>query len=366
MLNAHKTKWDVIKEVAWDLLKDISGFNDIVDCFTKGDIMACGGLVLNLVPWGKVGKVLEAGYKAIRAVASMAKVIDRAQSLLRRVAKIADWAQEIAVEAMNKLRGRCNSFMPGTAVKLADGSTKPIEQVKNGDQVLAADPKSGESSSRKVVATIIGFGVKHLVKITVDGGGSVTATDQHPFWLPDQKRWAYAKDLRTGSVLQSSAGTEVQVSAVHKWTSIERVHNLTVDGFHTYYVQAGAVAVLNHNCGDKIPDTLYHYTTEEGMNGILDSGELWPSTKAARPTDAKYGDGQYFTDIEPGTKSPGQLARALHGTPWGGQRYSNYVAIDVRGLNVAKAPDRSGVFYLLGETLDVSKRIVGYGRGPIG
>ncbi|MFJ8000942.1 HYD1 signature containing ADP-ribosyltransferase family protein [Streptomyces sp. NPDC096310] len=128
---------------------------------------------------------------------------------------------------------------------------------------------------------------------------------------------------------------------------------------------AGATPVLVHNCNE-VPDTLYHYTTEDGMNGIRESGELWPSTKAARPTDAKYGDGQYFTDVKPGTKRPGQLARALHGTPWGGQRYSHYVAIDVRGLGVVKAPDREGVFVLNGGVLDVSNRIVGHGRGPIG
>ncbi|MGW4211690.1 RHS repeat domain-containing protein, partial [Lentzea sp. NPDC004789] len=101
--NAHKTKWDVIKEVAWEMLKDISGWNDIVDCFTKGDIWACGGLVMNLVPWGKVGKVLEAGYKAVRATVMMAKVIEKAQSLLRRVEKITAAAQEIAAKAMQKL-----------------------------------------------------------------------------------------------------------------------------------------------------------------------------------------------------------------------------------------------------------------------
>ncbi|MBY8854278.1 hypothetical protein K7G98_40985, partial [Saccharothrix sp. MB29] len=56
LADAHKTKWDVIKEVAWEVLKEISGWNDIVDCFTKGDIWGCAGLVAGLVPWGKVGK----------------------------------------------------------------------------------------------------------------------------------------------------------------------------------------------------------------------------------------------------------------------------------------------------------------------
>ncbi|SDH59179.1 intein N-terminal splicing region/RHS repeat-associated core domain-containing protein [Lentzea fradiae] len=261
--NAHKTKWDVIKEVAWEMLKDISGWNDIVDCFTKGDIWACGGLVMNLVPWGKIGKVIEAGYKAVKAVASMANIISKAQGLLRRVEGIAARAQEIAINALRKVGGKTpdcdNSFMPGTKVMLADGSAKPIEEIQNGDQVLATDEKTGESSPREVVGTIVGVGSKNLVEITVDGGGAVTATDTHPFWLPEQKKWVYAKALEAGSILQTSAGTWVQVSAVRAWTAPERVHNLTVDNEHTYYVTAGAVSLLNHNCGVNGLATLHYH-----------------------------------------------------------------------------------------------------------
>ncbi|WP_433517740.1 Hint domain-containing homing endonuclease [Nonomuraea sp. CA-143628] len=36
-----------------------------------------------------------------------------------------------------------NSFVPGTKVLMADGSAKPIEGVKIGDQVVAADPVTG-------------------------------------------------------------------------------------------------------------------------------------------------------------------------------------------------------------------------------
>ncbi|MGI5506294.1 polymorphic toxin-type HINT domain-containing protein [Lentzea sp. CA-135723] len=248
--NAHMTKWDVIKEAAWEMLKDISGWNDIVDCFTKGDIWACGGLVMNLVPWGKVGKVLEAGYKAIKAVSSMAKVISKAKGLLRRVESIAARGAEIAMNALRKLGGKpdCpNSFLPGTKVLLADGCPKPIEEVQNGDQVLATDEKSGESAARAVVGTIVGVGVKNLVEITVDGGDKVTATDNHPFWLPEQQKWLDAKELQVGSVLQTSAGSSVRVAAVRQWTALGRVHNLTVDGVHTYYALAGSTPLLVHN-----------------------------------------------------------------------------------------------------------------------
>ncbi|WP_264929874.1 Hint domain-containing protein [Streptomyces sp. A012304] len=40
-----------------------------------------------------------------------------------------------------------NSFMPGTEVVIADGSRKPIEQVKEGDEVLAADRTTGKTQT---------------------------------------------------------------------------------------------------------------------------------------------------------------------------------------------------------------------------
>ena len=42
------------------------------------------------------------------------------------------------------------------------------------------------------------------------------------------------------------------------------------------------------------PSTLYHYTSEKGLTGILDTGTLNPSLKANNPKDARYGNGQYL------------------------------------------------------------------------
>ncbi|MCG8924057.1 polymorphic toxin-type HINT domain-containing protein [Lentzea sp. CC55] len=290
--NAHKTKWDVIKEAAWEMLKDISGWNDIVDCFTKGDIWACGGLVMNLVPWGKVGKILEAGYKAVKAVSSMAKVISKAQGLLRRVEGIAAQAQEAALDKLRKLGGEpdCNSFMPGTKVLLADGSSKPIEEVNTGDEVLATDEKTGKSSARAVVGTIVGVGMKNLVEITVNGGDKVTATDEHPFWLPEQKRWVYAKELQIGSLLQNSAGSWVQVDAIRAWTAPERVYNLTVDVYHTYYVLAGEISLLNHNCGkSRLKDG------EQYIYRAVKDGELSDIRETRRFRNTPGTESKYFS-----------------------------------------------------------------------
>ncbi|WP_433254454.1 polymorphic toxin-type HINT domain-containing protein [Streptosporangium sp. CA-135522] len=149
-----------------------------------------------------------------------------------------------------------NSFVPGTKVFMADGTTKPIEEVKIGDQVVAGDSATGQTAAKPVSRLITGNGEKHLVRIVVgptDGSGgnsgAVVATDGHPFWVANLRTWVKAKELSPGMLLRTSAGTFVQITAIKKWTAVQRVHNLTVDDLHTYYVLAGQTPVLVHNSG---------------------------------------------------------------------------------------------------------------------
>ncbi|WP_406294602.1 HINT domain-containing protein [Embleya sp. NBC_00888] len=111
---------------------------------------------------------------------------------------------------------------------------------------------------RTVTAEITGTGDKTLVELTVDVDGTagtqtdtLTATDNHPFWIPELGQWKNAADLKPGQWLQTSAGTWVQLTATRSWVEHRTVHNLTIGDLHTYYVLAGATPVLVHNCGDE-------------------------------------------------------------------------------------------------------------------
>ena len=148
---------------------------------------------------------------------------------------------------------RVNSFVPDTLVLMADGTTKPIEDVEIGDYVWATDPETGEAGPRRVVDTIVGGGTKELVDINIVGS-TITATDQHPFWVDDRGRWIDAGDLHAGDVLLLADGSTVTVDGVGERVAVQRVHNLTVDGIHTYHVVVDDSAVLVHNCtiDDKI------------------------------------------------------------------------------------------------------------------
>lgn len=125
----------------------------------------------------------------------------------------------------------CNSFAPGTDVLLADGTTKPIQDVKTGDKVLATDPKTGRTTVKTVTAEITGKGLKHLVRITlsieVDGKkltASVTATDAHPFWVPDLGAWVDATNLASYSRCTQMMAEKLLSGTSLTWTISSSAH----------------------------------------------------------------------------------------------------------------------------------------------
>jgi rhs protein len=61
--------------------------------------------------------------------------------------------------------------------------------------------------------------------------------------------------------------------------------------------------------------------------------QLLPSTGKIH---ARFGDGQYFTDINPIDFTAGQVSRRLYGVPWKTNSLTHYIQIDVTGLNVIK------------------------------
>ena len=105
---------------------------------------------------------------------------------------------------------------------------------------------------------------------------------------------------------------------------------------------------------------LTHYTNEAGMNGILESQELRASTKAANPSDVRYGNGQYLSDIRPGSRRPAQLSRAFLNNPFQGSRFTHFVTIDVTGLDLIQG--RPGVYVIPNDVaLPLQGRIVNFG-----
>ncbi|MGB8454936.1 MAG: HYD1 signature containing ADP-ribosyltransferase family protein, partial [Anaerocolumna sp.] len=129
------------------------------------------------------------------------------------------------------------------------------------------------------------------------------------------------------------------------------------------YSAAGSLGGSSYNGSNKggsQAETLYHYTNENGMNEIIESNQLNPSLKANNSKDARYGNGQYLSDMTPDSKTPSQLAKKFINVP-NKYKYTNYVEIDVSGLNLING--RDGVFVIPNELpLDLTGRIVSSGK----
>jgi hypothetical protein len=107
--------------------------------------------------------------------------------------------------------------------------------------------------------------------------------------------------------------------------------------------------------------TLHHYTNAAGRMGILRTKSLLPSLRASNPRDARFGDGQYLSDILPGTKRAAQLSRIFLGMPFAGRRFTDYVSIETKGLRVQFC--RESVFLVRNSAaLDISRRLVAHGK----
>ncbi|MDQ0943005.1 polymorphic toxin-type HINT domain-containing protein [Streptomyces sp. V1I1] len=190
-------------------------------CF-GGELSSCGAAALDL-PIAKLAKGLKVTYKVIDKVDDVCEL---------------------------------NSFVPGTLVLMADGTAKPIEDIKTGDKVLATDPETGQTRSKEVSAIRGDTGNKNLVRVKVDTDGQtggktaeITTTAGHPFWVPELNEWLAATDLIAGQHLLAGPGRQVTILAVARRSAPATVHNFTVDEFHTYYVLAGTTPVLVHNAG---------------------------------------------------------------------------------------------------------------------
>ncbi|WP_187283184.1 polymorphic toxin-type HINT domain-containing protein [Streptomyces sp. t39] len=281
--SAEKADQDKAIQAAKELAKilaDELGITDALDCITEGDMGACTETLVNVLlslVGGAVGK-LAAKYgapwkwkKAYELIQKLKKhggdLYDGLTGLLKNRKKVKD-AQQALDDAKKKYDPEkqkpddkkpddkpttCpvrHSFLPGTPVLLADGRRVPIETVRVGDRVAAADPLSGVTGGRQVTRTFTTHDDKEFTRLTVrtpSGTASVTATDTHPFWLDDEGRWADAGDVRAGDLLRSERGGGMEVLAVRHFVRQRTTHDLAVDGVHTYFVGVGSANALVHN-----------------------------------------------------------------------------------------------------------------------
>ncbi len=138
-----------------------------------------------------------------------------------------------------------NSFTSDTPVTMADGSRKPIKDVRVGDKVLATDPQTGETTAEPVAALIRHTGKHAMVLIALADGSMLDSTDGHPIWDATTGRFTDAGKLRIGDQVETSNGRLLTISRLTTYGADLTAYNLQIEQIHTYY--AGSTPVLVHN-----------------------------------------------------------------------------------------------------------------------
>jgi hypothetical protein len=175
-------------------------------------------------------------------------------------------------------------------------------------------------------------------------GAHLTTTFHHPFYDETQSAFVDAKDLHTGDVLQTPTGT-AEVTGVRLYHANTTTYDLTIGTLHTYYVEAGDMPVLVHNCDGSIPSHRSICDCANGgkpamMRGPKPAGTGLHNLKIAEVAD-QVTDGQVIA-------GGGRLPEREFATPGGfkGSRRPDVLVQkpdgSMYGINVGKQTMRSG------------------------
>ncbi len=126
---------------------------------------------------------------------------------------------------------------------MSDGSTRPIEQVREGNTILAYDDETKQLKPDRVTKSF-----KHISDGYLIINGHLKVTPNHPVYSNGQ--WAEIGKLREGDQLLNAKG-QLETIISKEWVPGKvKTYNLEVNPFHTYI--AGGYVVHNKVSGGQV------------------------------------------------------------------------------------------------------------------
>jgi hypothetical protein len=130
-------------------------------------------------------------------------------------------------------------FAGGTSVRTLNGQ-RPIEDLREGDQLLTQDTTTGVLSFQPVI-TVYHNPPNATYRIDL-GKEAIVATGIHRFWKAGQG-WVMARDIKPGDRLRAVSGIMVVKSVASD--KVQPVYNLQITGGDNFFV--GEQGVLAHD-----------------------------------------------------------------------------------------------------------------------
>ncbi|HYG16572.1 MAG TPA: Hint domain-containing protein [Bacteroidia bacterium] len=157
-----------------------------------------------------------------------------------------DKYDETAISEINFDGTGVHCFAAGTLVKMADGTEKPIENIVAGEMVKGFDFAGNKIITTRVTAVPR---VKHhnLIRIIIENG-SITVTDDHPFYI-EGKGWcafnpagSYAsvmeiKKLATGNLIKTITGF-AEIKEITSVPVCEMTYSLILEDGNNFFANS--------------------------------------------------------------------------------------------------------------------------------
>ena len=167
----------------------------------------------------------------------------------------------------NVVTGRTSCLISGTQVRMADGGTKPIEKVREGDRVITRN-KDWELTENVVTWSDCTGTRNDLYRITycyednITEANSITCTSDHRIHTLE-RGFIEADSLREGMLLDGREGA-MRIMHIKRIYMPAKVYDITVANTHNFF----ANDLLVHNCQNP---NLQQVPREKDVRGMFDA-----------------------------------------------------------------------------------------------
>jgi len=119
--------------------------------------------------------------------------------------------------------------------------TKPIADIRAGEEVVARDTTTGEMTTRKVLNAFRRVSTHLQILTVVDPATQETqtieTTDEHPFWVSQRGDWIKAKELNLGDQFDDASGGNAVLVASEYEPHPEGIAVFNFEDFQDHYVK---------------------------------------------------------------------------------------------------------------------------------
>lgn len=152
--------------------------------------------------------------------------------------EVLDDRHRFRIVAAGRRWGKC--LAPGTRISMADGSVKPVEDIRPGDFVLTVNEDT-YAIEPKPVQHVHDNGVKETL-IVRTASRSIQLTPNHPLLVDNC--WTEARDIKPGSfVAVLGAGVEYEPITKVEYAGEAQTYDLTIQDNHNFF----ANGIATHN-----------------------------------------------------------------------------------------------------------------------